>query len=167
MSDNFKKVVRIGTGKTWGGRTYSIFCKIEMKEGRLSISGVEGPLASGNALGACGQIDIHLRDNQRSITLAPGWTRGMLTCFFDVWKRWHLNDMKAGTPAQQAELEKHKFPGYPLSYYTWACEVLEAASLQPDNGYSYGSKWLKEEVPETTIAFLRSLPDTDKQPAWI
>lgn len=92
MSD-FKKIVRIGTSKTHGGRSYSIFCQIKFESGRLSIMGVEGPLPSGNCLGSCGQIDMHLRDQQDKINLAPRWTREMLARFFGVWNKWHLNDL--------------------------------------------------------------------------
>lgn len=34
-------------------------------------------------------------------------------------------------------------------------------------GPAYGSGWFKEEVPADVIEFLKSLPDTDKQPAWV
>lgn len=34
-------------------------------------------------------------------------------------------------------------------------------------GYRYGSAWLKEEVPAEVLAFLESLPETDKTPAWV
>lgn len=175
------KVVRLGSINT-GRRWARVYCKIEFKEGKLSISGVEGPLSSGNALGSCGQIDMHLRDKQHAIKLAPGWTRSNLAKFFDVWKDWHLNDMKAGTPAQMAELAKHTFPGYPTNHYEWACAILKDAGLyevqtgrevQNANGqfvpetYKYGSAWLREDVPQDVIEFLTGLPDTDMQPAWV
>jgi hypothetical protein len=34
-------------------------------------------------------------------------------------------------------------------------------------GYRYGSAWCKEEVPESVLEFLKSLPDTDTVPAWV
>jgi hypothetical protein len=37
----------------------------------------------------------------------------------------------------------------------------------PVCGYKYGSSWLKEEVPQDVIDFLKSLPDASKQPAWV
>ena len=37
----------------------------------------------------------------------------------------------------------------------------------PVCGYKYGSKWLKEEVPEEVLDFLKSLPDSPTKPAWI
>lgn len=37
----------------------------------------------------------------------------------------------------------------------------------PTCGYKYGTAWKREEVPADVIAFLQSLPDTDKKPAWV
>lgn len=169
---NFCKVVRLGTAKTCGGRAYSIYCEIEYKEGQLSISGVEGPTASGDALGSCGQINMHLRNEQESIKLAPGWTRAKLRRFFEVWERWHLNDMKAGSAEQERWLRENPIPkeeyAYPKSHYEVASKKLADAGLNPDStGYLYGHAWKREEVPVDVLDFLRSLPKTDKQPAWV
>lgn len=158
--ENFTKVVRLGHGASG-----NVYCKIELRDGRLSISGVEGPLQNGDARGGCGQIVMHLKPED--IKPAPGWDTTRLQQFLGYWKEWHLNDMKAGTPEQTAELKKHKYPGYPVSHYDWAKGILEKAGLQPHNGYSYGSKWLRVEVPAEVLEFLKSLPDTDKQPAWV
>lgn len=101
----FKKVVRIGSFvPSWYkvNKHVHIFCKIEYSEGRLSISGVEGPLPSGNAVGSCGQIDMHLRDKQETITPASDWDRDMLAKFFAVWQEWHLNDMSPMCEHQRA-----------------------------------------------------------------
>lgn len=76
----------------------------------------------------------------------------------EVWKRWHLNDMRAGSPAQEAWLRANPFPGHPHEHYTWACEELKKAGLQPDPNfqrdgkpYSYGSAWLLETLPPDII----------------
>lgn len=37
----------------------------------------------------------------------------------------------------------------------------------PVCGYEYGTKWLKEEVPQEVIDFLFNLPETKITPAWI
>lgn len=73
-----------------------------------------------------------------------------------IWQRWHLNDMRAGSPAQQAELKKHTFPGYPANHYEWASDVLTKAGLNPDNGYKYGHAWLREELPADVVAEIQS-----------
>ncbi len=158
---NINKVIRIGITAEYG-MPCSVFCKIRFNDGKLSITGVEGPTNDGNARGGCGQI----RDFVIS-TYAEGWDKAKAEQFRTIWNQWHLNDMQAGTPAQTTELAKHQFPGYPKSHYEWAKEVLTAAGLQPDNGYSYGSAWLKVDVPEWVLLFLASLPDSDKTPAWV
>ena len=93
------KVVRLGTiqqGRRWA----SIYCKIEYKDGKLSISGVIGPLPSGNALGGCGQIDMEFKENDSrgyytfaDIKKAPNWDNGKIAKFFQIWKVWHLKDV--------------------------------------------------------------------------
>ena len=69
-----------------------------------------------------------------------------------VWKKWHLNDMHAGSPAQEAYLAKFEYSG--SDHYTWAKEKLADAGLDPDPNYEhegkpykYGSAWLYVEIP--------------------
>jgi hypothetical protein len=105
--NDFTKVYRIGTAKTYGGRFYSIYVKAEYKDGILSITGVEGPLASGNCLGGCGQIDVELKPENLYNT-APGWTVGSIKRLMEIWDRWHLNDMRAGCEHQRANWDTKK-----------------------------------------------------------
>jgi hypothetical protein len=90
------KVIRPGT---IDGHSVYIRIKTEQKEKGicLSISGVVGPRPGGNAWGSCGQIQNELRNINK---LAPGWTREMVDKLFEVWERWHLNDMNAACPHQ-------------------------------------------------------------------
>lgn len=37
----------------------------------------------------------------------------------------------------------------------------------PTCGHKYGSSWEREDVPDDVLAFLQSLPETDKTPAWV
>lgn len=172
--ENFEKIVRLGTVPEWTRRGTSqvptnVFCSIKYADGKLSISGVVGPMSNGDCRGSCGQINMGL--DPADVTPAAGWTLDTLKRFLEVWNAWHLNDMQAGTPRQTAEVERRKadFPGYPKSHYEWALEILKEAGLQPDpdTGYSYGSKWLKVEVPEDVLTWLADLPATDKKPAWV
>ncbi len=163
-----EKVVRIGTNDCG-----DIYCKIAVKDERLSITGVEGPRRDGNARGGCGQINMHLAKQQADIQPAPGWTAELMARFFEVWDRWHLNDMRAGSKAQETWLRENPIPeadyAYPKSHYDVACSKLAAAGLNPDpsNGYKYGHSWNMEPLPSDVIDFLASLPDTDKNPAWV
>ena len=167
---NFTKIIRLATTSRYE-RVCSIFCKIEFKDGKLSISGVEGPLKSGNAIGSCGQIEMHLKDEQPSLTPVNGIDRATMAKFFNVWDRWHLNDMKAGDDEQEQFLRDNPMSkesySYPKSYYDAACAHLAAHGLNPHNGYSYGHAWKHEDVPAEVLEFLQSLPDTDVQPAWV
>jgi hypothetical protein len=154
----------------------SVFCKIQTKDGNLSISGVEGPRSSGNCLGSCGQIDMHLRpefaENPSKFILTAGWTREMVSKFFEVWESWHLNDMKAGSPRQEAAIREWKKTN--KYEYTAACEYLKSIGLFEDSEYihnekpyKYGYGWLKEEIPQDVLDFLESLPVTTVTPAWV
>ena len=68
------------------------FCKISLDEsGRLSITGVVGPMSSGNAKGSCGQCIDEIQQG----TPTEEWTAEMLQKFCEVWDRWHLNYMRA------------------------------------------------------------------------
>lgn len=172
MEAAFTKIVRLGTKPVWSGSEsrVSVFAEIKYQDGKLSISGVEGPLPSGNARGACGQIVMHLREKGALADFrpAPGWTAHNVRHFLSVWDRWHLNDMKAGSPAQEKFLRENPVDAkYPASHYDVASAALAAAGLNPDAGYEYGSKWLKEKIPDDVLVWLKALPDADKKPAWV
>jgi hypothetical protein len=113
-----KKIVRIGLVKVpWRKNRMNTFCNIEIKikddvitpnnKLALSISGVEGPLHSGNCLGSCGQIEMGFKhknpahDDTRSdlispadIEFAPGWSNRMWLEFLEIWHEWHMNDCR-------------------------------------------------------------------------
>lgn len=138
MSADFSKTVRLGIeSDAYSKSGFSVFCRIEYAGGKLSISGVEGPLRNGNAIGACGQIDMSRDTIERSITAyAPGWDAERVHAFFDVWGKWHLNDMRPYTDEMQAvgwdelsrkEIYKHEFT---LSREMWELKrAVEADAL--------------------------------------
>lgn len=79
----------------------------------------------------------------------------------EVWKRWHLNDMQAGSPSQRAWLEANpiapKEYAYPKSHYDVVSAKLAEVGLNPDeSGYKYGHSWLKEELPADIVAEIQS-----------
>lgn len=158
---NFTKLLRPGLVDVGYGDTpklRSVFVTVAYTDGRLSLSGVEGPTANGDALGSSGQCsDLAVVD------YAPGWTAEMVDRLRAEWERWHLNDMRAGSPAQEAWLRANPVKAtYPESHYDKASEALAAAGLNPDGGYRYGSAWLTEEVPADVLAWLQALPDSDR-----
>ncbi len=182
----FKKVCRPGTIDIGNWRA-SVFIKIDYDGKRLSISGVEGPLLTGNALGGCGQINMHLRAAQFQ-TFAPGWDTDTVAHLLEVWKRWHLNDMRAGCEHQRAEgwADRPIDPNKPMDTYgkhfdgqkqdSWNMLVWVRRDEHPEGllcepcptcGYRYGTAWKHEVIPTDILDFLSILPDADKQPAWV
>jgi hypothetical protein len=163
--DAFTKIIRIGRNANG-----SAYCKIQWDGKRLSITGVEGPHHGGDCKGSCGQINGTLRAyTAESWEFAEGWDYAKLTAFLDLWDEWHLNDMTAGSPDQEAYLKAHPVTyKYPQSHYEEACKALAAVGLHPDNlGYHYGSAWLHRDVPENVLEALKALPETDMKPAWV
>lgn len=70
--------------------TARAFCKIQFENGRLSITGVIGPMPSGNCSGGAGQCVDAIREGHP----CDKWTREMLDKFCSIWDEWHLNDMR-------------------------------------------------------------------------
>ena len=168
MTENFTKVVRVGT--TPAGRSMaSLFCKVKFEDGKLSITGVIGPTPGGNARGGCGQIDMEFehRDSAHNdsrytsrvkpseMKFAKGWSADLWLDFLAIWKVWHLNDMKPGCEHQRAlGWEQDGYDKHPSE----PC---------PTCGYKFGSSWLRVDVPADVLAKLKALPNADKQPAWV
>lgn len=102
-----------------------------------------------------GQIYDDLTDE--SLIPSDGFECEDLKKIQEIWKRWHLNDLRAGTPKQMEFLRENNITNY-ANDYKRVCEILESADLLYDNGYKFGSSWLKEEVPDDVIRYLFSLP---------
>lgn len=76
---------------------------------------------------------------------------------YQIWKRWHLNDMRAGTFTQEEILRQAKDSGVELDSYYEQCDYLAKFDALIDDGYKYGSKWLKEELPQDVIDYIQTL----------
>lgn len=62
------------------------------------------------------------------------------------WRKYHLNNMHAGTPKQEESLNKAGITNW-ADDYDICRKYLESIGLLYDNGYKFGSAWLKEEIP--------------------
>lgn len=84
----------------------------------------------------------------------------------ELWKKYHLNDLHAGTEEQEAFLEKTidlreavatdlKRASFSDSNYSVSCELLRRNNLYEVslNGkpYKYGSSWLYREIPQDDL----------------
>lgn len=82
-----------------------------------------------------------------------------------LWKKYHLNQMHAGTEKQEEALEKFKGERKAIAeqmnkgkQYDWqkvderdyevTKKLLENHNLLEDDGYKYGTSWLKREIPD-------------------
>lgn len=135
--DNINKVVHIGS---------NIFCSISFENNNLSISGVVKPTRGGNAH-SCGQIHDSIKQALDQGYNTPQWNEKRLDSFVEIWKEWHLNDMQAGCKHQTNDTV--------------------IGTLCKECNYSYGSKWLRKEVPINILRRLNDLPDTNIKPYWI
>ncbi len=109
--ENFAKIIRIGDIFT-GKKHVPVFCKIEWKDTKLSISGVIHPMKDGGAYSA-GQISMNFQRRGQEdrtdlvspskITFASFWDTKTWLDFLDVWHEYHLNDLQAGCEHQRAE----------------------------------------------------------------
>lgn len=90
---DFERLINPARVPAWNSRgdkvTARLWVKIQYKGGRLSITGVEGPLSNGDALGSCGQCGIHAE----AVPL-EGFTLEALARLRAIWDEWHLNDMR-------------------------------------------------------------------------
>lgn len=105
--------------------------EINLEDGKLSICG--------EAKGHCGQCqDSIIPKNKEQSRL------------LEIWEKWHLNDMKAGTPKQEEAIEefrqKNNISGWA---YDKEVEYLKSIKLYNDKGYKYGTSWLTKKLPDT------------------
>ena len=90
------------------------YAKIEFVDGKLSISGVIGPMRNGNCKGSAGQCVDEIRKGEPT----DGWTKDMVKMFCDIWDEWHLNDMRPYCPHQK-ELGWDKLAGKKVTLYNY------------------------------------------------
>lgn len=144
MLHNINKIVHIGRREGM-----EIFCKIEFKDGKLSITGVEGPKSNGNAQGSAGQIIMTYKEyNPRGyasisdIEPAPGWDTSTIKKFFDIWDNYHLNDMQAGCEHQRKLWDPTEkitvSPLHPTSKYWRESDRAKDGQMTPEEYQIWG-----------------------------
>ena len=176
------KILNIGIVPC-GHRRARLFVRVQIEKGNLSITGVIGPLRSGNALGNCGQINwdfkhplhnIDLLTTPEQMNFTKGWDAAMWLELLRIWHNWNLNNMQAGCEHQvgpEWDIDKMlrvndgrqeragwvRNTEHPAGLLTKTCPVC---------GYKYGTKWLKRRLPKSVVKFLEGLPETKVAPAW-
>ena len=160
---------RYSPGRIDGGRA---FVEWELTDGRFSMSGQVWDRQGSDCVTAGQCVD----------EIAEAFPNdAKLQRMREIWDRWHLNDMKPGSPKQTAWLKAHDAE-YRAALtagkdgYQWTCEALAAAGLNPDKsyrydgpgaanirdegaGYPYGHAWIKEELPPEVVAEIMAWSD--------
>ena len=125
-----------------------IECALEgtAKMPKLTISGSirEIGVRGGECSGQC--EDTILESLKTNTNLAQV---SRLKKIIKIWKRWHLNDMNAGTPKQEKFLRDYqkKNPGWKWEYEE--CRKLLVKHLGSEKGY--GEAWYYELLPIPVI----------------
>jgi hypothetical protein len=78
---------------------------------------------------------------------------------FALWEKHHLNDLHAGTPAQENAIDEAiredllpERAGFDLKV-----SYLKLVGLYVDGGHRYGSSWLYREIPEADLALIEDM----------
>jgi len=106
---------------------------VEIKEGRFSMSG-----DCGSSSGQCLDSINPKNEDQKKLV--------------ELWHKWHLNDMKSGTPKQEKAVNEWMKKNNITNYdYTKSCEYLKSINLyeviHESKPYKYGHGWLKRKLP--------------------
>jgi hypothetical protein len=147
--------------------------KISYVDGKSVISNplvlsISGGIKAGNSDVEGGQIYDTIADVVDIMEFEPGFDKKSVLEIVQIWRDYHLNDLKAGTKLQ-TETINEAFEKSGKSYdYDLVDKILEHSKhgdIRVDNGYSYGSKWLLEELPKGLVFKLKALiePDLDKK----
>ena len=75
---------------------------------------------------------------------------------YRLWKLYHLNDMHAGTEKQEEALKAAGLESW-ANNYSDCCDYLESINLLVDNGYKFGTGWLKRDIPVEDVAEIEKL----------
>lgn len=151
-----KKVINPCLCDVGGAVLSRAFCKIEFSaDGRLSISGVIGPMRNGDCKGSAGQCVNEIRAGEPT----EGWTADMLQKFCDIWDEWHLNDMRPYCQHQK-ELGWDKLAGKTVTLYNYTLsreaskkkrEAENAALVALKNGETFTPT--EEQVKYATLPY--------------
>lgn len=91
------------------------------------------------------------------LVIRDGFELTDLIKIYEIYIRWNNNDFQAGTPKQEDFVQEWMRSNNNIYDYQKACDALEKNGLLYDDGYKYGSAWLKEELPIDVIRYLFSL----------
>ncbi len=148
MNTPFKRTIEIGTMKDKPNQY--VFIDIVFDGKQLSIAG-DVSSANKKSIYQCGQINMSIKPED--IEPADDWNTLKITRLFNIWNRWHLNDMRAGCEHQERNWDKYKELQIPT--YTWTNEYYNARKRAADGKMSMGEyqtfRTISQKVIDLTI----------------
>jgi hypothetical protein len=171
-----KTTIELGRvkGENYGyKRSLAVTVDIELKDSEkglvLSICGYIWNTKRTNIIcgGQCNDELKHLLFRQQFTTFKPTFKDARR--LFQIWERWHLNDMRAGCEHQRKAKWDEKLlddtkPATQNNMATWTYRKDNPKGLLaepcPECGYKYGTAWLFETIPADVIEFLTQFVKT-------
>jgi len=159
----FKKVCKIGSENEYDwAKDIWVTIELREKDGKLSlaISGEVGPKRGGDA-DSCGQIRSELA---RVTAFAAGWDKIKVLQLSDIWRKWHLNNLNAGSPIQELTIKNFYEPHNGRFCHTQVEKLLKDYGVFEDESYlvdgkpyKYGSAWLHKDLPDSVLRWLKTV----------
>jgi hypothetical protein len=160
----------------YNGKSQAITLDITLKEENHPQRGIDGkeyknPLRLGISGGIWnsthsdittgGQIQDTLREQfEKGNIKVNGISDEEFRELLDVWDRWHLNDLHAGTEKQESIINEHindsKYAHLDKTYDR-KVQILKDNNTYIDNGYQWGSAWLYEPLPDDVVNFVKHI----------
>lgn len=143
-----KKVFEFKCITVRGGRHYHTIAKVEVELTNDNVFSASAHLEwSGKWFGLGGQCLDELNEIVKDKKFKT---------IYEMWKKHHLNNMHPGTEAQEKALNEAGLTGW-ASTYEQCCEYLKSVGLYEDNGYKFGTGWLKREIPQEDLETIKGL----------
>lgn len=110
-------------------------------------------------LSICGEVRNYMYgqclDSIKECRKGDKFNYNLFSKLYRLWKKYHLNDMHAGTPKQEDYLkqteDKHNYD-YKVCY-----DILQENNILYDNGYKYGTGWLYRNIPNSALEEIATL----------
>lgn len=110
-------------------------------------------------LSICGEVRGNMwgqcLDSIKECRKGDKFNYNLFSKLYRLWKKYHLNDMHAGTARQEEYLRQtkdtHKYD------YKVCCDMLRAKGILYDDGYQYGTSWLYRNIPNDTLEEIATL----------
>jgi hypothetical protein len=114
--------------------------------------------ASGSVWRSSRSRDCHIAGQCLDLLTEPGflpaaqWSVSDVHSLHTLWKRWHLNTMRAGC------VHMPEF-SYPQGQDPESRERWDNRPVCPETGYRWGNSWLTEPLPEDVVTEVQRLID--------